>query len=106
MERQTRDFAHLQTVGWPLLRDSVGLCGEHVAPSVAVFAANAYYFKNGEARETAVASGYGEIVTTYAVIDGTPASTAGLQVGDELVAVDGWQVPTGDKATAAVVKHI
>jgi hypothetical protein len=105
-ERQVNDYAHVQTVARPLLRSSVALCGAHVVPAVGLFAVNAYDFKKGDAQEGARANGLGEVPTVIVVVDHTPASSAGLQVHDKLLAVDGWPVPVGNKASAAAMEHV
>ena len=39
------------------------------------------------------------------VLDGTPAAAAGLSVGDELVAIDGWRVAGDADARTAIAAH-
>lgn len=56
----------------------------------------------------ASASVYGmtDIIKIFYVEQGSPADSAGIKVGDIPISINGWTVPTGDKATVELFKQL
>ena len=90
---------HLTTVAYPLLRSATNLCDDHTKPSIGLISANKYTFSE-DLRDTAITLlGVGEPLQVIHAIPSSPSSTAGLDIGDILVAINNKAIPTGKDAT-------
>jgi len=105
IEQQYKDYTRVIRVARPLLVASAEFCGEKVIPSAGVFVATSLDFEK-ENQQAARDYGLGDLPTVIAVANGSPADVAGLQVGDQLVALDGVPVAAGKKATETFVGRL
>lgn len=101
IDEQVKMNGRLATVAWPILEKNADLCGSHVTKSFGVMMVNKYAM--GKEYESAMsARGFSETATIFAMADDSPLRGKGIKVGDTLIAINDWKVPSGkDSVTKA-----
>jgi imidazolonepropionase-like amidohydrolase len=100
LRQQLEDDARLDNAGYPLLRAAAARCAESM-PRTGLRLFNAQGVSGpwqGFARD----AGYTDSLEVQAVAKGSGAATAGLRIGDHLIALDGTGVPLGARAIETV----
>lgn len=85
----------LQKVAFPLLTDNAEICGDKTAPYVGFSVWTIDTLPENYKRTAAGMYGLDGYVNVYMSIPGAPASRAGLQRGDKIIAVNGEPVQQG-----------
>lgn len=90
--RVQRQMARVSEVGWRLADAAAALCHDRAAP-IGAQLDHIRAYSPADRPQAAASLGLGEAPMVSSVVPGSPAATAGLQPGDEIVAVNGqtWQ---------------
>ena len=99
--------SRLHNVAHKLLRDNVDLCGDNTRQVIGIEAFNIRDIDEKEMRPSwSRLYGLDKRVRITNVIDGSPAHTAGLLVGDIIISINGEGAKTGRGATRKVNKQL
>lgn len=92
------DQLRLYRIAYPIETRAVSLCGEKTRYATGVYIATKNTFAKPlrEAAESALM--LGDLPKILYVVPGGPADRAGAKVGDVLVALNDWPLPTGEDA--------
>lgn len=99
------DENRLSAVAYRLMTGASDLCGERVMPALGFRAWSAADYSPEYRSLVHRRNKYSDAVHLIDVVDGSPASAAGLKPGDRLVEVAGWSVPEGAGAVAASIER-
>lgn len=109
-ELVVRSFAEagwrLSDVGYRVLTAGADLCGDLRSHRIGLNVWNVAAFQDEWREAAASLYGLSSLAEVAHVVPGSPASAAGLRAGDLLLAIDDWQVPTGEGSVAAVSKEL
>jgi len=95
----------IEEVSYRLALGGATICGHAIAPLLgAAIARRNDFVQNAKKEEVEAAFGAGDRVKVFAVARGSPASKAGLCVGDEVLAVDGHSI-TRTKEVWEALRH-
>jgi hypothetical protein len=94
----------LWKVGFPLLQAGAGLCVERTTPRAGFEYWNRYAFGDMGVQYLERTYDLDDALVVLAVFPGGAAARAGLKEGDELLALDGAEVPTGPDSDPAFKK--
>jgi hypothetical protein len=81
-------------------------CGDHVVPSVGVFAINRDTISADLRSAAGPALGLDGRSKVLEIVPGSPAEKAGLRRGDYIVAIGGKRIPHNDQATIRIMEMI
>ncbi|HIF55636.1 MAG TPA: PDZ domain-containing protein, partial [Gemmatimonadetes bacterium] len=96
----------LDDIAFELLVAAAGLCKDDVAPDLGMSWKTADMYE-GEYRSAArSALGLSDALTITSVSSGSPAEEAGVQEGDQLLAVEGSRLPLGGDGLEAATESI
>ena len=101
LDRHLAGLKSVQTVGHRVLVASHKFCGEDVGPRFGFGAATLKDISKDWRGIAENKLGMGEALSIVYVADNSPASRAGLQVGDKIIAIRSKKAPQGDGATSA-----
>lgn len=93
-------------VAYRLAISSRQLCGESSAPQIGFILHDLAQYGLPDREGAAQAYGLGSHIGVMAVVDGSPAETAGLQAGDQLVSVNGRILDTNSGTEAPTTEFV
>ena len=96
----------LERVGTPILRSAVSFCEKKRRYTTGAWFWTKSAFPEGLQEAAASKFGASDAVQVGPVREGSPAAEAGLEMGDVLVAVNDWTVPTGSGAFIVFIEHL
>ena len=102
MERER--LSKLHELAWPVLKANADLCEPKVAYAIGVVLSDINSFHHSMREQVAKEYGIEEKPVVWVLVGGAPAEAAGLQLGDEILLVNGYE--TGQKALAASMGRI
>ncbi|MEE9139700.1 MAG: M48 family metallopeptidase [Alphaproteobacteria bacterium] len=106
LEAKFAQHGRVQTIAHALLERNADLCQADTVHSIGTILANKLSFGDDYEETLARVYRFGEGANVFALADRSPAAEAGLEVGDALVSVNGWPVPTGKEAPKRVTAKI
>lgn len=98
------DQIRLYRVSYPLLKSSREFCKDNVRNRIGVLLMNKHSL--GKLAEVADTQGLGEEIKAVAVVAGSPAAAAGLQVNDILVRMNGEPGPANADGSRAFLEQM
>ncbi len=96
----------LAQIARPMWIAAAPLCGKRISPPVGLYYTNQHQWEGEWLQATKELYGLSNSLQVLHLEPGSPANQAGLQAGDHLYKIDGWDVPTGEKATDLLEKHL
>lgn len=106
LETEFAQYARVNDIAYALFEKNVELCRDDTAYSIGAILANRHSHGPDFAETLARVYGFGEGANLLAVAEGSPADEAGLEVGDEIVSIDGQSVPSGKRAAVKASEMI
>ncbi len=96
----------LDDIAFELLAAAARLCQEDVAPRLGIGYTTADVYGEEYEQAARTALGLSDVITITSVSAGSPAEEAGIQEGDELLAVQGSRLPLGGDGLEAATEGI
>jgi hypothetical protein len=109
LETEFAQYARVSDIAYALSEKNADLCQDDTAYSIGVILANKHSFDRDFQETVARVYGFGDGANLVTVAEGSPADQAGLEIGDAIVSINGWAVPSGKKApetTTAKIKEL
>ena len=103
---QIKKQERLLRVGYPIISSATPLCDEHVKASIGVWFANKYVFPKDYIEAASSKFKLDEGLKVLYIIPNSPADTAGLQLGDVLISINGDEAPKGKNAVEKLQKQL
>ena len=108
IERQILYARRLLDVGTPILEANYDLCSASgkTRNGLGLYLLTAYAFTSDFRRSAQNQLGLGDELRVVHVALGSPAATAGVQVGDTLLSIDGRAAPRGNRALRGLPEYL
>jgi hypothetical protein len=96
----------LVQIARPMWIAAAPLCGKRTSPSFGFYYTNQHEWGGEWLQAANELYGLSDSLQVLYLEPGSPVDQAGMQVGDHLYKIDGWDVPTGEKATELLEAHL
>jgi len=102
VENRVKQLRRVANLSYRLRRHAVALCKDRTRHEFGILALNSRDARGRYASAIRDTLKLGDNARVVAVTEGSPAETAGLQVGDELISVGGKSIDYGARASKAI----
>ena len=96
----------LAQIARPMWIAAAPLCGKRISPTFGFYYTNQHEWGVEWLRAADDLYGLSDSLQVFYLEPGSPVDQAGFQAGDLLYKIDGWDIPTGERATDLLDKHL
>ena len=104
-DEQIKLYTRLANVAWPILEKNADLCEGNTLKTFEAMIVNKT-FMGDEFESTLTTRGFGDTPAFFVIGQDSPLQGKGVSVGDKLIKIDDWDVPSGSKAMSKVREKI